>query len=101
MPAEFEEDKAKWKQKLQDFEGGKNQNTQVLPYFPRPVASWERIVADESAWRDERNRLEVDAEKAKLRICFGFQNTACEDPSPASLSHKKSFMAARQGKKYK
>ncbi|KAF3859791.1 hypothetical protein F7725_000046 [Dissostichus mawsoni] len=49
-----------------------------------------------SAWRNERNRLDVDSVKAELQICVNF-TFECTDMYQRLLTNKKLLEAARKG----
>ncbi|KAF3849698.1 hypothetical protein F7725_019417 [Dissostichus mawsoni] len=53
-----------------------------------------------SAWRNERNRLDVDSVKAELQICVNF-TFECTDMYQRLLTNKKLLEAARKGQKYR
>lgn len=53
-----------------------------------------------SAWRNERNRLEVDTVKAELQVCVNLQEE-CSEVYPTFLANKPLLEAARKGLKYK
>ena len=53
-----------------------------------------------SAWRNERNRLDVDSVKAELQICVNF-TFECTDMYRKFLANKKLLEAARKGQKYR
>ncbi|KAF3832136.1 hypothetical protein F7725_025801 [Dissostichus mawsoni] len=52
-----------------------------------------------SAWRNERNRLDVDSVKAELHICVNF-TFECTD-IPETPYKQKLLEAARKGQKYR
>ncbi|KAF3844269.1 hypothetical protein F7725_013610 [Dissostichus mawsoni] len=53
-----------------------------------------------SAWRNERNRLDVDSVKAELQICVNF-TFECTDMYQRLLTNKKLLEAARKEQKYR
>lgn len=52
-----------------------------------------------SAWRNERNHLDVDSVKAELQVCVNF-TFPCTDVYKKFLGSKKLLDAARKGQKY-
>uniref|UniRef100_A0A8C6M4A3 HAT C-terminal dimerisation domain-containing protein n=1 Tax=Nothobranchius furzeri TaxID=105023 RepID=A0A8C6M4A3_NOTFU len=69
--------------------------------IPCSNAHSERIFSMmSSAWRNERNRLDVESVKAELQICVIF-TLDCTDMYKKFLSNKKLLEAARKGQKYK
>ena len=53
-----------------------------------------------TAWRNERNRLEVDTVKAELQICINFSEE-CTAMYKKLLTNKKLLEMAGSGQKYK
>lgn len=53
-----------------------------------------------TAWRDERNRLQIDSVKAELQICINFTEE-CTAMYKVFLSKRQLLEAARTGVKYK
>ncbi|KAF3832130.1 hypothetical protein F7725_025795 [Dissostichus mawsoni] len=53
-----------------------------------------------SAWRNERNHLDVDSVKAELHICVNF-TFECTDTYQRLLTNKKLLEAARKGQTYR
>ncbi|XP_070399235.1 uncharacterized protein [Nothobranchius furzeri] len=69
--------------------------------IPCSNAHTERIFSMmSSAWRNERNGLDVESVKAELQICVNF-TLDCTDMYKKFLSSKKLLEAARKGQKYK
>nr|XP_055041470.1 uncharacterized protein LOC129429043 [Misgurnus anguillicaudatus] len=68
--------------------------------IPCSNAHTERIFSMmTSAWRNERNRLDVDSVKAELQVCVNF-TFPCTDVYKKFLGNKKLLDAARKGQKY-
>ncbi|XP_064418172.1 uncharacterized protein LOC135358689 [Latimeria chalumnae] len=53
-----------------------------------------------TAWRNERNRLDVDSVKGELQICVNLTGE-CKDMYSEFLKNKKLLKAARDGQKYR
>lgn len=68
--------------------------------IPCSNAHTERIFSMmTTAWRNERNRLDMDSVKAELQVCVNF-TYQCTDIYQKFLGNRKILDAARKGQKY-